>query len=286
MGTRRASRTAQLEDRLVLIHFVCLEFGYDGLDRMFDRLGPARGEIAAGGESDYAEALAPLPGIAKVAPDRLAEYDAAIVACSRRLRMTGEDGRTWKPHQYLALLFTEHYLRRYFDDPEALRADLNRSKRLQGLRLVLPDYEPDDLRVLAFQSATGSGKTLLMHAHVLQYRRHLDRAGGRLNNVVLLTPNEQMSAQHERDLLASGVPARRFSSDAAADLFSPIEIIDLNKLAKKRASSGSRSRTSVTTTWCWSTKDTSARPAKCGASAERSCRAAGSRSSTRPPSTR
>ena len=234
MGTRRASRTAQLEDRLVLIHFVCLEFGYDGLGGMFDRLGPARGEIAAGGESDYAEALAPLPGIAKVAPDRLAEYDAAIVACSRRLRMTGEDGRTWKPHQYLALLFTEHYLRRYFDEPEALRADLNRSKRLQGLRLVLPDYEPDDLRVLAFQSATGSGKTLLMHAHVLQYRQHLDRVGGRLNNVVLLTPNEQMSAQHERDLLASGVPARRFSSDAAADLFSPIEIIDLNKLAKKK----------------------------------------------------
>ena len=36
--------------------------------------------------------------------------------------MTGEHGRTWKPHQYLALLFTEHYLNRYFADPESLRA--------------------------------------------------------------------------------------------------------------------------------------------------------------------
>ena len=234
MGTRRTSRTARLEDRLVLLRFVCGEFGYDGLDEMFGRLRPARGEVAPGGESDYVEALAPLPAAAAVAPDRLAEYDAAILDCSRRLRMTGEDGRTWKPHQYLALLFTEHYLRRWFDDAEALRADLNRSKRLQGLRLALPDYEPDDLRVLAFQSATGSGKTLLMHAHVLQYRRHLERAGGRLNNVVLLTPNEQMSAQHERDLAASGLRARRFSSGAAADLFSPIEIIDLNKLAEKK----------------------------------------------------
>ena len=38
---------------------------------------------------------------------------------------------------------------------------------------------------------------------------------GRLNNVVLLTPNEQMSAQHERDLRASGLHARLFSGDAA-----------------------------------------------------------------------
>ena len=235
MSPRGSRKTlARLEDRLALLRFVCREFGHDGLDGMFGRLRPARGEIAPGGESDYVEALAPLPAVARVAPDRLAEYDAAILDCSRRLRMTGEDGRTWKPHQYIALLFTEHYLRRYFDDLEALRADLNRSKRLQGLRLDLPDYEPDDLRVLAFQSATGSGKTLLMHAHVLQYRRHLERAGGRLNNVVLLTPNEQMSTQHERDLRASGLRARRFSSGAAGDLFSPIEIIDLNKLAEKK----------------------------------------------------
>ena len=80
----------------------------------------------------------------------------------------------------------------------------------------MPEYARDDLRVLAFQSATGSGKTLLMHAHILQYRHYLDRAGGRLNNVVLLTPNEQMSAQHLRELRASGLHARLFSSDAGA----------------------------------------------------------------------
>ena len=73
-----------------------------------------------------------------------------------------------------------------------------------------------------------------MHAHILQYRHYLDRAGGRLNNVVLLTPNEQMSAQHEREMHASGLHARLFSSDAAADLFQPVEIIDLNKLAEKK----------------------------------------------------
>ena len=174
------------------------------------------------------------PARAQVTHERLAEYDANIGAHSVRLRMTEGHGRTWKPHQYLALLFTEHYLRRYFDESEALRADLNLARRQEREMLVMPEYTPDDLRVLAFQSATGSGKTLLMHAHILQYRHYLSRAGGRLNNVVLLTPNEQMSAQHERELHASGLHARLFSSEAGADLFQPVEILDLNKLAEKK----------------------------------------------------
>ena len=73
-----------------------------------------------------------------------------------------------------------------------------------------------------------------MHAHILQYRRRLHQAGKRLNNVILVTPNEQMSAQHERDLHESGLDARIFSIDAGSDLFAPIEIIDLNKLAERK----------------------------------------------------
>ena len=230
----RTGKITSLRNRLALHRFVCLEFGYDDLGEMLERLRPARGELTPGGGSDYAQALAPLPGRARVWADRFAEYDANIQTHSLRLSMAPEHGRTWKPHQYLALLFTEHYLGRYFDDPEALRADLNREKSLYRPTWFLPDYTRDDLRVLAFQSATGSGKTLLMHAHILQYRYYLERAGGRLNNVVLLTPNEQMSAQHEREMHASGLHARLFSSEAGADLFQPVEIIDLNKLAEKK----------------------------------------------------
>ena len=91
--------------------------------------------------------------------------------------------------------------------------------------LAIPEYAPDELRILAYQSATSSGKTLLMHAHIRQYRHYLDRAGGRLNNIVLLTPNKQMSEQHEREFRASGLRARLFSSGAGADLFQPVEII-------------------------------------------------------------
>ena len=201
---------------------------------MLERLRDAPAGFSGSGESEYARALYLNPKLARVTPDQLSAYDANLAAHSRKLRMNGEQGRDWKPYQYLALLFTEHYLSRTFDDPDKLCDDLNKAKTEVRRTAAVPGYEPDDLRTLAFQSATGSGKTLLMHAHVLQFRHYLQRSGGQLNNIVLLTPNEQMSLQHRRELQASGLPARLFSADAAADLYSPIEIIDLNKLAEKK----------------------------------------------------
>ena len=97
-------RVATLRSRRVLQRFVCVEFGYEDLDEMLARLRPAGGELVGSGGGDYALALAPLPARARVLVDQFAGYDANIVADSGRLRMTGADGRTWKPHQYLALL--------------------------------------------------------------------------------------------------------------------------------------------------------------------------------------
>ena len=180
----------------------------------------------------YIEALLPLHPHSKLTNEQVAEYDANITEHSHKLRIGEEYGRQWKPYQYLALLFTEHYLARYFDDPERLRADLNRMRH--SVNRFAPEHTPDDLRTLAFQSATGSGKTLLMHAHILQFKHYLQRAGGKLNNIILLTPNEQMSQQHKRELDDSGINARLFSADAKSELFRHVEIIDLNKLAKKK----------------------------------------------------
>ncbi len=230
---RRLVGTSLLQNRLVLHRLMCREFGYDDMRTMLDRLRGVPAGFDAGGESEYARALY-LSSAAQVQAEELAQYDANIVAHSYKLRMTPEQGRVWKPYQYLALLFTEHYLHRYFRDPEALCADLNRARAAHRLMRDMPEYTPDDLRTIAFQSATGSGKTLLMHAHILQYRHYLAASGGRLNNVVLLTPNEQMSMQHQNELKASGLPARLFSAEAGADLFPHVEIIDLNKLAEKK----------------------------------------------------
>jgi len=198
---------------------------------MLERIRPADGTAAlpCNGESAYLAMLGWTPET-RINSQRLREYDAEIGALSRDLGMTGEQGKGWKPHQYLALLLTEHYLRLYFASPEQLRAALNETT---GFSQEL-DYSLEDLRTVAIQSATGSGKTLIMHAHILQYRRLARAAGNPPNNVILVTPNEQLSVQHERELRASGIPARLFSSEAGADLLAPVEIIDLNKLADRK----------------------------------------------------
>ena len=223
-----------LEDHLVLHGFLCREFGYDNLATMLERLRDVRAGMDAGGESHYFRGLFPDTQIARIAPEILTDYDVEIATLSRRLRMTGDRGRGWKPHQWLALLFAEHYLRHYFDDPDLLRDELNAAKRQDPRTAPMPNYTVADLRTVAVQSATGSGKTLVMHAHILQYRRLARAAGRPPNNVILVTPNEQLSAQHERELRDSNLPARLFSSEAGSDLLAPVEIIDLNKLAEKK----------------------------------------------------
>ena len=94
--------------------------------------------------------------------------------------------------QYLALLLTELFLDRYFSDPEGLRTEINaRIAAHNDGAIDLDKVEPfeesesarEQLARLAFWCATGSGKTLLMHVHVLQCRQYHQRAfeaaGGR-----------------------------------------------------------------------------------------------------------
>ena len=223
-----------LQNRLILSHFMCAEFGYADIAEMLERLSDVPTTITGIGETEFARALYQNPQRSNISNDRFMDYDSNIIRYSHQLRMSGEYGRSWKPFQYLALLFTEHYLSRYFDDPEKLLNDLERKRTSEAQTRHMPKYVRDDLHTVAFQSATGSGKTLILHANILQYRHWLERKGGRLNNVVLLTPNERMSEQHQKELQASGLNGRLFSADLARDLISTIEILDQNKLAEKK----------------------------------------------------
>ena len=180
-------------------------------------------------------------------PDEtLLEYDQNIVAITQRLNerriIRGDMPIRWKYFQYLALLFTEIYLDRYFHDPEALRAALN--ERIAALNEILPEGEqiaPLDetaearlqLNKIAFWMATGSGKTLLMHAHILQYKRLLEVHGRtrELNRIILLTPNEGLSQQHLREFEKAGIEAEIFNKDGQG-LFAgqAVEILEITRL--------------------------------------------------------
>ena len=148
---------------------------------------------------------AQLFNLTQLPTELLLEYDQNIVRHTQRLnerRIThGEEPVVWKYFQYLTLLFSEIYLDRYFSDPEALLKALNEQVAVYNTDKDEADrivrFDDDDeawpqLNKLAFWMATGSGKTLLMHANILQYRHYLTRHGKRdeLNRVLLLTPNE------------------------------------------------------------------------------------------------
>jgi hypothetical protein len=176
----------------------------------------------------------------------LLEYDQNIVTHTLRLnerRITrGEEPIVWKYFQYLALLFTEIYLDRYFRDPQALLVALNEQvaaynadkPEAEQLKPLDADAEAwSQLNKLAFWMATGSGKTLVMHANILQFQHYLTKHGRRreLNRIILLTPNEGLSQQHLREFAAVGIDAELFSKDGRG-LFAgqAVEILEITRL--------------------------------------------------------
>ncbi|MFC2406202.1 MAG: DEAD/DEAH box helicase family protein [Cardiobacterium sp.] len=139
-----------------------------------------------------------------------------------------------KYFQYLSLLFTEIYLDWYFNRRNGLCDALNQTlaQYLQerDARNLSP-YGIEDLNKLAYWNATGSGKTLLMHVNILQFRHYCP---AKMDKTILLTPNEGLSLQHLKEFHASGLRAVIFDKNrSSSDLFGDIEIIDINKLAER-----------------------------------------------------
>ena len=189
---------------------------------------------------------AQLFNLTQLPTELLLEYDQNIVKHTQRLnerRITrGEEPIVWKYFQYLTLLFTEIYLDRYFRDPQALRTALNAQIAVYNVDKAEPDRiahfdEQSEawpqLNKIAYWSATGSGKTLLMHANILQYQHYLDKHGRRreLNRIILLTPNEGLSQQHLREFDTAGISAELFNKDGRG-LFAgrAVEILEVTKL--------------------------------------------------------
>jgi len=219
--------------------------------RFEDLAEPLRSEALEGLDENnvhrFHHALtAQLFNLTQLPTDLLLEYDQNIVKHTQRLnerRLTrGDEPLVWKYFQYLALLFTEIYLDRYFRDPQALMACLN--QRVTAWNVDKPEAEEilrldtaseawPQLNKLAFWMATGSGKTLVMHANILQFQHYLAKHGRQreLNRIILLTPNEGLSQQHLREFQSAGIEAELFNKDGRG-LFAgqAVEIIEVTRL--------------------------------------------------------
>lgn len=235
-------------DKLVLNQWLLSLFN---VKRFEDLVEPLRNEALEGLDENnvhhFHHALtSQLLNLTQLPTELLLEYDQNIVRHSQRLnerRITrGEEPIVWKYFQYLALLFSEIYLDHYFRDPQGLLAALN----TQITAYNEDKSEPDQLRhldaeaeawpqlnKLAFWMATGGGKTLVMHAHILQFQWYLEKFDRRreLNRIILLTPNEGLSQQHLREFESAGISAEIFNKDGRG-LFTgqAVEILEVTRL--------------------------------------------------------
>lgn len=250
-GTRRNTPPGlRLHRQLFVNEWILSLFGVDEFEDLAKHL---RDESLEGLDEDnihrFHRALcAHLPAAHRpeLTDDVLLAYDQEIVSVSRRLNARRDRPIVWKYFQYLALLFTEIYLDRWFRDPEGLLLELNGriatfNEHVPASEQVAP-FDPDgnaagQLNQLAYWMATGSGKTLLMHANILQYERYLERHG-RLrerNRIILITPNPGLSRQHLQEFVASDIDGRIFDKDrpVASLLGGPtVEILEVTKLGE------------------------------------------------------
>lgn len=220
---------SHFQDALVLNQYLISLFGIDPLVTHKDEGRQVRPlEIIAkslrndepgigpdGKHRFLAKLISHLPANATLTPVELERYDANLVAHTRAInaRRKHKGEIAWKYFQWLTLLFVEIYLDRYFNDRQGLCAALNefierfnQHHQGQGRETGIGAYAVEDLNKLCLQNATGSGKTLLMHVNLLQFAQHA-RATGQadaFSRVIVLSPNERLSEQHERELRENG----------------------------------------------------------------------------------
>jgi hypothetical protein len=247
---RRANNRPQVPFpyKLVLDQWLLSLFNVDRFEKLAEHL---KNEALEGLDENnvhrFHHALtAQLFNLTELPTELLLEYDQNIVKHTLRLnerRITrGEEPIVWKYFQYLALLFTEIYLDHYFRDAAGLLAALNEqvaaynADKPEADQIAKLDESAEawpQLNKLAFWMATGSGKTLLMHANILQYQHHLGKHGRArdLNRILLLTPNEGLSQQHLREFEAAGIDAELFNKEGRG-LFTgrSVEIIEVTRL--------------------------------------------------------
>lgn len=196
----------------------------------------------------------------KLSREQLLLYEENIARHTKAINEKRERKIVWKYYQWLTLLFVEIYLDRFFGNRESLLAELNEHVErfnqhwkhppkdtedtdVAGKSFAdLPPYSVDDLNKLCLQNATGSGKTLLMHVNLLQYRHYSEKYGkyNELSRVILLTPNEQLSRQHMAEFKESNISAADFAKGRGlGELFTQkaglnrVDVLEITKLGDK-----------------------------------------------------
>lgn len=184
----------------------------------------------------------------QISRDQLMAYEENIARHTQAINEKRHRPIVWKYYQWLSLLFTEVYLDRFFNDShvllDALNSFVERFNQHWRDYADMPAYELEDLNKICLQNATGSGKTLLMHVNVLQYRHYATQYGkaDALSRIILLTPNPDLSKQHRDEFHESRISAGEYLASrgglfGAATGLGHVDTLEITSLADKEGPS-------------------------------------------------
>ena len=227
----------KLEKHLVLNKFFLNLFGFDDFNELREKLKDTREGDDTTGRSYFVDVLI---GLKPEWEDLLLKYDEAIREYVEKLRQNRRQPNfNLKYFQYLAVLFTEIFLDRCYNDKEKFIAELNEflEKYNNENKTEISPFTEEDLKKLAFWMATGSGKTLIMH---INYWQILKYSKNNWDNIILITPNEGLSKQHYEELRLSGIPCKLYDGniDNLKTKNGEILIIDIHKLTEEKKGEG------------------------------------------------
>jgi hypothetical protein len=241
---KKTNKKLSFHQQLVLNRFMYRFFSDGTLQGLKTRLGEDRFEgIHDDGQTHFFHELSNnLFEVDLINVDELRRYDLNIVRYWNQItehRNRKEDTvMNMKYFQYLSLLFTEIYLDWYFNKKQQLLDGLNLElgvfNKEQKTSDTFQGYIVDELNKLAFWNATGSGKTLLLHINILQYLHYFQAGNAHRypDKIILLTPDERLSAQHLVELHDSGFDhVKLFDKNGNTPFKGTIEVIDINKIA-------------------------------------------------------
>jgi len=227
----------ELEKHLVLNKYFLKLFGLDDFNELREKLKDVEEGYDSHGRSYFADFLIGLKGGWE---DQLLRYDESIRRYVETLRKNrNQPNFNLKYFQYLAVLFTEIFLDRYYKDRHNFLNELNsflkEFNNEKGTEITV--FTEDDLKKLAFWMATGSGKTLIMHINYWQILKYSDKPW---DNIILITPNEGLSKQHYDELKLSGIPCKLYDGniDNLKTRNEEILVIEIHKLREEKKGEG------------------------------------------------
>lgn len=217
--------------KLVLTEYLYSKFGADSFDQFRDALSEVEEGFKADNRSRFVEQLTTELEPSAWLWQRIEQYDQNIAEYEHQLAEKREEDIRLKYFQYLSLLFTEIYLDLYFNHEEKLQNEFSALIEDKRTELEVEDLYPleeDNLSKLAYWMATGSGKTLIMHANLWQFQKYSDKEP---ENVLLITPNEGLTDQHLSEFEKSGINAQPFSPERNPTSGETISVLDIHKIS-------------------------------------------------------